>query len=114
MDLSLWILVSLIRMICGSLCSVCVSSSMPGRLVLIHPAFQVMIFSCDVEYVSSIVVVCGVWVLCGGFMFGWYPMIGRVHLVSSCKICGGMCGISFFKVVIFMASPLAIFVLICV
>jgi hypothetical protein len=58
-DLSLWILVSWIRMICGSLCNVCVSYSMPGRLVLIHIAFQVMILSCDVEYVSSVAVVCG-------------------------------------------------------
>ena len=70
MDLNLRILVSWIRMMCGSLCNVCVSSSMPGRLVLIHPAFQVMIFSCDVECVSFVEVVCGVWVLCDGFMFG--------------------------------------------
>ena len=39
-------------------------------------------------------------------------MIGRLHLVSSCNICEGMCGSSFFRVVIFVASPLAIFSLI--
>ena len=101
-------------MICGSLCRACVSSSMPGRLVLIHPAFQVMILSWDAECVLSVEVGCEGWVFCGGFMFGWYPMIGKVHLVSSCKICGGMWGISFVKLVIFVVSPLAIFVFICV
>ena len=40
-------------------------------------------------------------------------MIGRVHLISSCKICGGICGSSFFKVVMFVASFRAIFVLMC-
>ena len=98
---------------CGSLCNACVSSRMSGRLVLRQLAFQVMILSWNVEYVSSVEVVCGWWAFYGGFMFGWYPMIGRVHLVSSCKICGGMCGSSFFKVFMFVASPLAIFVLIC-
>ena len=60
MDLSLWILVSWIKMICGSLCRSCVSSSMPGRLVLIHPAFQVIILSWVVECVSLVVMVCGI------------------------------------------------------
>ena len=71
MDLNLWILVSWMRMICGSLCNACVSSSMPGRLVLIHHVFQVMILSWDVECVSSVGVVCGVWVVCCEIMFGW-------------------------------------------
>ena len=57
-------------MICGSLCNVCVNSSMSGRLILIHHAFQVMILSCDVECVLSMVVVCVVWVVCGRFVFG--------------------------------------------
>jgi len=81
---------------------------MPGRLVLMHLAFHVMILSCDVESASLVEVICGVWVCCGGFMFGWYPMIGNVHLMSSCSICGGMCGNSFFRIVMFMASLLAI------
>ena len=33
---------------CGSLCSFCVSSSMPGRLELMQPAFQVISFSGDI------------------------------------------------------------------
>ena len=94
---------------CGSLWSFCVSSSMPGRLELMHHAFQVISLSCDVLWLF--VVLGGVWVLCGGDMWGWYPMIGWVHLVSSCKICGGMCGNSFFSVGVCMSSPLAIFVL---
>ena len=87
---------------------------MPGRLELIQPAFQVMIFSCDVECVSTIEMIFGLWMLCGGSVLGWYPMTSRVHLVSSCKICWDMCGSSFFKVAMSMTSPLAIFVLICV
>ena len=56
-------------------------------------------------------VMFGVRVLGGGSMWGWYPMMGRVHFVSSCKIWCGMCGNSFFSVGVFMFSPLAIFVL---
>ena len=97
---------------CGSLCSFCVSSSMPGRLELIHPAFQVISFNCDMWWLSMVVVVVGVWVLCGGVMWGWYPRTGRVHLVSSCRIRWGMCGSSSCNVGVIISSPLAMFVLI--
>ena len=42
-DLCCWILVSWMSMMCGFLCSVCVSSWMPGRLELMQPVFQVII-----------------------------------------------------------------------
>ena len=44
-DFSFWSLVSWMSMMCGSLCNVRVSSCMPGRLELMQPAFQVIIFS---------------------------------------------------------------------
>ena len=42
-DLSLWILVSCMSMMWGSVCSVCVSSRIPGRLEVMHPVFHMMI-----------------------------------------------------------------------
>lgn len=79
-----------------------------------QPAFQVINFSCDVLWLVVVVVLDVVWVFCGRVVWGWYPMTGRVHLVSSCKMCGGICGNSFFSVSVVMSSPLAIFVLMCV
>lgn len=68
MDFSLWILVSWMHIMCGSLWSFCVSSSMPGRLELMHPAFQVISFNCDILWLFVFVVLGSVWVLCGGGM----------------------------------------------
>lgn len=44
-DFVVGILVSWSSMMCGLLCSVCVSSWMPGMLELMHPVFQVTISS---------------------------------------------------------------------
>ena len=47
-------------------------------------------------------------------MWGLYPLTGRVHLISSFRICWGMYGNSIFSVDMVMSSPLAIFVFIWV
>ena len=76
---------------CGLLCSVCVSSWMPGRLELMQPMFQVTI---------DRVVVWWWWCVCefagggwSGFSYrelGWYPLIGCVHLANSFIILWGV------------------------
>ena len=55
---------------CGSLCSFCVSASMPGRLEFMQPAFQVMIFMCEVWLLFILVVVLGGWAVRGVFVVG--------------------------------------------
>ena len=99
-------------MICGSLCSVHASSCMHGRLELMQPAFQVVIFNVEVRCLSVRVLVVEVWVGLAIFVVGWYPFTFSVHLSSICRIWCGTFGISFFKVVMFIVSPLASFVLI--
>lgn len=68
-DLSLWILVSWIGIICGSLCSVRLSSCMHGRLELMQLAFQVIVFRVELRCMSVFVLIVGVW-------------------IGSCHICG--------------------------
>ena len=47
-------------MIYGLLCSVRVSSCMHGRLELMHPVFQVIIFRVEVRCLSVFVLIVGV------------------------------------------------------
>ena len=75
MDFVFGSLVSWIRMMCGSLCSVCVRSWMPGRLELMHPVFHVTIFKDCVEGGIMLVGTRGMAYVWSVLLLGWYPFM---------------------------------------
>lgn len=113
-DLSLWSLVSCINIMWGFECNERVSSWIPGKLELIHPVFQVIIFR---------VLICGfvevVWWLACRWLWvrvivGWNPLTLWVHLSISCSSFCGMCGDSLLRFVMVMGVPFDISVFMCV
>ena len=68
--LSLWILVSCMSIMCGSVCNVRVRSCMPGRRELMHPVFQVIIFRVVAWWLVPLVLLVGVWLMFFEFVLG--------------------------------------------
>ena len=59
-DLSLWSLNYWMSMMCGSVCSVCISSWIHGRLELMHLVFQLTNFKVVAQWLSILVLSSGV------------------------------------------------------
>ncbi len=81
---------------------------MPGRLVLILPAFHVINFNVWVGKLLGCVWLGGVLHCDVVSVLGWYPCTGCEHLTSSCIIFGGKCGISILRMVVVMGILFAI------
>ena len=107
-DFIFGILVSWMNMTWGLGCNLFVSSWMPGRLVLILPAFHVINFNVWVGKLLGCVWLGGVLNCDVVRVLGWYPCTGCEHLTNSCIIFGGKCGISILRLVVVMGILFAI------
>ena len=61
-----------------------------------HLVFHVIIFRVEAWWLSTSVLVIGMWLVLTVFVVGWYPFTVCVHLISSCNTFWGRWGILIF------------------